>query len=76
MDEIRQLLTPEWVRGRDLRNRLNAGKWWWQRWSGPGFYARMATLVDEGWALQKHETIEVEGVPIKVAYFRSAPWDE
>jgi DNA-binding PadR family transcriptional regulator len=34
--------------GRDLRAMLNHGKWWWQRWSGSGFYTLMARLEDAG----------------------------
>lgn len=37
-----------WMTGRELRKRINAGKWWICQWSSVGFYAGMARLEDEG----------------------------
>jgi len=75
-DPVWRNLRPEWVSGRELRDRLNAGRWWWRRWSGPAFYAHMDRLVREGWAERMTRTVLVEGEPIQRTYFRAAPWDE
>lgn len=35
------------ISGRELRRRINAGRWWWAKWSAVGFYAVMADLENE-----------------------------
>jgi hypothetical protein len=36
------------VPGKDLREELNKGLWFWQRWSAPGFYFFMHQLEEKG----------------------------
>lgn len=36
------------MEGRALRTKLNEGKWFWQRYSAPGFYMLMARMQDKG----------------------------
>lgn len=58
--------------GRDLRDRLNEGKWFWQRYTGGGFRRLMSLLEDaglvEGWDVPK---AALEGEVISERWYRS-----
>ncbi len=41
-------LTATWRHARCVRDDLNRGKWWWQRWSLASFHEAVARLVDAG----------------------------
>lgn len=45
---VEDLLTKGPLDGRSLRTKLNKGRWFWQKWSVPGFYNFMAKLEDAG----------------------------
>lgn len=60
----------DWIEGRELRKRLNAGRWWFLRWSAPAFYALMAELEDTGFVDRKIEREQVAGVTLRRHYFR------
>lgn len=52
--------------GRKLRHILNEKyKHWWQKWSGPGFYAMMARLVDDGWLKENIVDLKLKGINVK-----------
>ncbi len=44
--EILRIIGDGEVSGREIRNVLNKGKWWWSRWSGPAFYSMMWKMED------------------------------
>jgi DNA-binding PadR family transcriptional regulator len=68
--EVLALLTDRWQTGRDVRARLNAGRWWWRKWSGPAFYALMARMEDAGLVERAVEGVVVEGQVVAAHSFR------
>lgn len=60
----------EWVSARDLRARVNEGKWFWQRWSLVGFHSAMSRLKYTGFVECRQEADTVEGEPIVRWYYR------
>jgi hypothetical protein len=54
------------VKGQTLKDRLNAGKSWWRRWSGPAFYLLMAKLEDANQVWGWYDEIVIDGQRIKV----------
>lgn len=63
-----------WLPGHVLRSYLNHGKWFWQRWSGPGFYALMARMEDEGLVERRVYEKQVGGASVQEHQFRRAVW--
>jgi DNA-binding PadR family transcriptional regulator len=43
-----RLLASGEMSGRDLRDRMNEGRSWWSRWSGPAFYRLVWKMSDDG----------------------------
>lgn len=67
------LVGSDWVTGRELRNRLNADRSWFSRWSVPAFYAMMSKFVYAELVECKTETHRIDGVPITFNYYRVVP---
>jgi hypothetical protein len=72
VDEVLAAMPADggWVTGRELRARLNAGQWWWSRWSAPGFYAMMSRLADVGLVQWGTEPVTVDGHVLELTTFR------
>lgn len=45
---LRHLESRHFITGRELRIRMNRGKWFWQRWSVSSFRLLLLKMVDQG----------------------------
>lgn len=62
------LLEGGWISASLLRNRLNRGKWFWEKWGIVSFFHLMAMMQDQGVVEWKEE---VHGLyPVKERYYR------
>ncbi len=57
------------IAGRDLRAAFNKGKWWWQRYSGTGFYRLMCEMEDAGLVSTCFEDRVVDGEAVRPKLF-------
>jgi hypothetical protein len=70
-EEVLRLLGDETLSGRELRDRLNKGRWWLFRFSGPAFYFLMEKLTCCGAVTYEDQVKEIDGVPFNTRYYRA-----
>jgi hypothetical protein len=58
------------IAGHELRFYLNAGKWWWQRWSALGLYCALRSLAKDELVTRRIIRIKVCGIWLNEYRFR------